>query len=55
MLVDRFNRRLSYILLFVSPFLVFVVVALRGLHIPGVYHTLAAVQITAISVAGRIL
>jgi hypothetical protein len=49
--VDRFNRRLSYLSLFITPFLVFVVGAVRAQRISGVYHSLEAVLITAISVS----
>ena len=49
--VDRVNRLLSYLFLFVTPFRVFVVGTVRALRISGVYQSLAAVLITAISVS----
>lgn len=45
------DRRLSYVFLCVTPFLVFTIAAVRALRVPGLYHALAGVQLTAVSVA----
>ena len=48
---DRSDRRLTFGFLCVSPFLVFIVVCVRALRIPGVYQGIAAVLVTAMTVA----
>lgn len=45
------DRRLSYVFLCVTPFLVFTIAAVRALRVPGLYHALAGVQLTAVSAA----
>jgi hypothetical protein len=45
MTLDRFDRRLSYIVLCVSLVLVTVVFGARATYIPKVYYALAVVQL----------
>ena len=48
---DRFARRLSYLFLCATPFLVIGVAAVRALRIPGVYQGVGAVLFVAIASA----
>ena len=49
--LERFNRRLSYVFLCATPFLVTIVVMVRTLRIPGVYHVIGVVLFAVISAA----
>jgi hypothetical protein len=49
--LERFNRRLSYVFLCATPFLVIIAAALRALRIPGVYHVIGGVLFAAICIA----
>ncbi len=48
---ERFNRRLSYVFLCATPFLVIIAAAARPLRIPGVYHVIGGVLFAAICIA----
>jgi hypothetical protein len=49
--LGRLDRRLSYIVLFVGLVVVTVVFGVRAQYAPGVYYSLAVVQLTVISIA----
>ncbi|MCM3904315.1 MAG: hypothetical protein ND866_21685 [Pyrinomonadaceae bacterium] len=49
--LERFNRRLSYVFLCATPFLVIIAAAVRSLRIPGVYHVIGGVLFAAIWIA----
>jgi hypothetical protein len=49
--LERFSRRLSYVFLCATPFLVIIAAAVRALRIPGVYHTIGGVLFAAICIA----
>lgn len=49
--IDRFDRRLSYVFLCISPFLAMVVVAIRDLRVHGVYQAVGGLLFVAMSVA----
>lgn len=51
MQVPKRLGRLSYVFLYITPFLVFTVGAVRALRIPGVYQVLAGVQFAAVALA----
>ena len=51
MLTDRNRRRISYVFLCATPFIVFSLAAARPLRIPGVYHVIGGVLFAAISTA----
>lgn len=48
---DSHDRRLSFVLLCLTPFLVFGIAAVRALRVPGLYHALAGVQLTVVCMA----
>ena len=48
---DRFGRRLSYVFLCATPFLVAIVATVRALRVQGVYHAIGGLLFTAISMA----
>lgn len=51
MLTNDSKRRIGYLVLCVTPFVVFIAGAVRPLRIPGVYHVLGGVLFVAISTA----
>ena len=55
MRVTSITRRVSYVFLCLVPFLLFPLVGVRALRIPGVYQTVGAVLFTAIIIAAWLL
>src|SRR5438093_4400218 len=51
MSLNRFNRRISYVFLCATPFLVIVVVGARALRVPGVYQAVGVAYFAAIVIA----
>src|SRR6266478_6036675 len=49
--LERFNRRLSYVLLCATPFLISIATAVRALRIPVVYNVIGGVLFAAICIA----
>src|SRR5712691_936581 len=49
--LSHFDRRISYVFLCATPFLVGIFAAVRALRIPGVYHAIGGVLFAAICIA----